>query len=230
MDDELESEVDRARRKERKREEDEANEGEMEPRKRRMSSRRNTMGGGLSSPQRPLVAEPYGELSAAEEDGDTTMPIDENEEAVELEPDPALEPVDQHQETASDADVDDEVEAQPDLVGDEEDLDEEIEDDEEGDPDDPNEPKYCYCDRGSYGEMIACDNEACPREWFHLGCTGLGEPPEEEEKWYCRECAPLFAPAPAPVPVAARGGRGGGGTICLAGGGGILAPPPPPLL
>lgn len=25
-------------------------------------------------------------------------------------------------------------------------------------PVDPNEPTYCYCNRVSYGEMIACDN------------------------------------------------------------------------
>ena len=62
-----------------------------------------------------------------------------------------------------------------------------------GDPDDPNEVKYCYCDRGSYGEMIACDNPGCPREWFHIGCVGLKEPPDEEEKWFCRDCAPLFS-------------------------------------
>lgn len=75
------------------------------------------------------------------------------------------------------------------------DGDADIEDDEDsepGDPDDPNEPKYCYCNRGSYGEMIACDNESCPREWFHLECTGLREPPDEAVKWYCDECKPLF--------------------------------------
>lgn len=30
---------------------------------------------------------------------------------------------------------------------------------------DPSEPRYCYCDRVSYGEMVACDNDDCPREW-----------------------------------------------------------------
>jgi hypothetical protein len=68
--------------------------------------------------------------------------------------------------------------------------DDDDDDDSEHDPDDPDEPKYCYCNRGSYGEMIACDNDHCSREWFHLGCTGLGEAPGEEEKWYCRECRP----------------------------------------
>lgn len=51
----------------------------------------------------------------------------------------------------------------------------------------PNEPKYCYCDQVSYGHMVACDNAGCKREWFHLSCAGLTEPPKST-KWYCREC------------------------------------------
>lgn len=80
---------------------------------------------------------------------------------------------------------------EPEAAGTEVDVDED-EDSEPGDPDDPDEPKYCYCNRGSYGEMIACDNDQCLREWFHLGCTGLREPPDEDVKWYCDECKPLF--------------------------------------
>ena len=74
----------------------------------------------------------------------------------------------------------------------EEEEEEEEYDESEHDPDDPNEQKYCYCNRGSYGEMVACDNDDCPREWFHLGCTELKEAPAEEEVWYCRECRPKF--------------------------------------
>lgn len=91
------------------------------------------------------------------------------------------------------------------------DMDDDIDDDdseEPGDPDDPDEPKYCYCNRGSYGEMIACDNEQCAREWFHLGCTGLREPPDEAAKWYCEECKPLFVVERERH--AGRGGRGRG--------------------
>ncbi|KTW28341.1 uncharacterized protein T551_02760 [Pneumocystis jirovecii RU7] len=51
----------------------------------------------------------------------------------------------------------------------------------------PNEPTYCYCDQVSYGEMVACDGKKCHREWFHLPCIGLPEPPQGE--WYCDECA-----------------------------------------
>jgi len=53
---------------------------------------------------------------------------------------------------------------------------------------DPNEPRYCYCNQVSYGEMIACDNPDCNREWFHLGCAGLTAPPKGRGKWYCRDC------------------------------------------
>ncbi|KAF2215387.1 hypothetical protein CERZMDRAFT_20531, partial [Cercospora zeae-maydis SCOH1-5] len=53
---------------------------------------------------------------------------------------------------------------------------------------DPNEQKYCYCNRGSYGEMVACDNDNCAKEWFHLGCTELREAPAEDDSWFCRDC------------------------------------------
>ncbi|KAH6918824.1 hypothetical protein BKA70DRAFT_1087832 [Coprinopsis sp. MPI-PUGE-AT-0042] len=48
------------------------------------------------------------------------------------------------------------------------------------------EELYCYCNRVSFGEMIACDGPQCSLEWFHLGCVGLTEPPEGE--WYCENC------------------------------------------
>ncbi|KAL5494684.1 hypothetical protein ACEPAI_145 [Sanghuangporus weigelae] len=46
---------------------------------------------------------------------------------------------------------------------------------------------YCFCDNGSYGEMIGCDEPNCRREWFHLSCVGLKEAPKGV--WYCDECA-----------------------------------------
>lgn len=36
-----------------------------------------------------------------------------------------------------------------------------------------DEPRYCYCDGVSYGEMVGCDSDTCEREWFHLECVGL---------------------------------------------------------
>lgn len=50
----------------------------------------------------------------------------------------------------------------------------------------PNEPKYCICNRISFGEMIACDNDYCPTEWFHFPCVGIAEHPAG--KWYCPDC------------------------------------------
>ncbi|MCJ1256445.1 hypothetical protein MMC24_004266 [Lignoscripta atroalba] len=40
---------------------------------------------------------------------------------------------------------------------------------------DPDEPRYCLC-----GD--------CEREWFHLECVGLQEPPGRRTKWYCPDC------------------------------------------
>ncbi|XP_006820600.1 inhibitor of growth protein 3-like [Saccoglossus kowalevskii] len=51
---------------------------------------------------------------------------------------------------------------------------------------DPNEPRYCICNQVSYGEMVGCDNDDCPIEWFHYGCVGLTEAPKG--KWYCPQC------------------------------------------
>ncbi|OGE48526.1 hypothetical protein PENARI_c028G06384 [Penicillium arizonense] len=70
----------------------------------------------------------------------------------------------------------------PAIPSDDESLHEGDDEDEEG------EPRYCYCNEISFGEMVACDNDACPREWFHLSCVGLTKPPGKNVKWYCNEC------------------------------------------
>merc|ERR1712141_301345 len=51
---------------------------------------------------------------------------------------------------------------------------------------DPDEPTYCLCDQVSYGEMIGCDNDLCPIEWFHFNCVQLASKPRG--KWYCPKC------------------------------------------
>ncbi|CAB3234039.1 unnamed protein product [Arctia plantaginis] len=51
---------------------------------------------------------------------------------------------------------------------------------------DPNEPRYCVCNQVSYGDMVACDNQDCPFEWFHYPCVGITAPPKG--KWYCPQC------------------------------------------
>ena len=53
-------------------------------------------------------------------------------------------------------------------------------------PIDPNEPVYCICRQVSFGDMIACDNNSCEKEWFHYPCVGLVSPPKG--KWFCTEC------------------------------------------
>ncbi|SPJ85557.1 uncharacterized protein FTOL_11338 [Fusarium torulosum] len=60
--------------------------------------------------------------------------------------------------------------------------------DDDGNPIDPDEPKYCLCNRVSFGTMIACENSDCKQEWFHLECVGLTEVPARTTKWYCPEC------------------------------------------
>ncbi|ORZ24491.1 hypothetical protein BCR42DRAFT_403057 [Absidia repens] len=52
---------------------------------------------------------------------------------------------------------------------------------------DPNEPRYCYCNQVSFGDMVACDGENCEKEWFHYACVGLSEPPAG--KWFCDDCS-----------------------------------------
>ena len=164
--------------------------------KRRPPSRRNTAAQ-LAASSPPLSEH------AEEEDAQMPDVEEEPEEVEEIADDHSAPDLERPASANLTADVDpgdadieyDEAEAE---------VEEEDFDSEPGDPDDPNEPKYCYCDRGSYGEMIACDNEQCPREWFHLGCTELRETPAEDELWYCAECRPLFVPPPG------RKGKGGG--------------------
>ncbi|KAK4238656.1 hypothetical protein C8A03DRAFT_43630 [Achaetomium macrosporum] len=72
----------------------------------------------------------------------------------------------------------------------------EIDDDEAGD-----DRKYCSCQNVSFGNMVACDNDDCPYEWFHWGCVGLKSEPNGT--WYCPECSEKLRKK--------GGGAGGGG-------------------
>lgn len=72
---------------------------------------------------------------------------------------------------------------------------------------DPDEPRYCFCNDVSYGDMIACSNELtvscddrlphayantlqCERQWFHFDCVGITTDamPGRRQKWFCPEC------------------------------------------
>ena len=59
------------------------------------------------------------------------------------------------------------------------------------DDDDGDDTKYCFCHNVSYGDMVACDNENCPYQWFHWGCIGITEEPVGE--WLCPHCRKLPA-------------------------------------
>lgn len=60
--------------------------------------------------------------------------------------------------------------------------DQSAQDDEEEADIDGDEPRYCYCNNVSYGEMVACDADGCKREWFHLECVGLKVAPKGNGK------------------------------------------------
>lgn len=55
-----------------------------------------------------------------------------------------------------------------------------------------DEPTYCYCNQVSYGEMVACDGDDCEREWFHLACVNLTQPPKGS--WFCDACKKVAPP------------------------------------
>lgn len=65
------------------------------------------------------------------------------------------------------------------------DSDEEMEDEEE-DEGGEDTKVYCTCRSVSHGDMVACDNDNCPYEWFHWKCVGLTREPLGT--WYCDEC------------------------------------------
>lgn len=99
----------------------------------------------------------------------------------------------------------------PNLSDDEMDLDDndndqmemELDDEEAGD-----DRKYCLCQNVSFGDMVACDNDECPYEWFHWSCVGLKSEPNGT--WYCPVCAKNME----------RGGGGGGNQNSQGQGGG----------
>ncbi|KAF9270847.1 hypothetical protein L218DRAFT_915304 [Marasmius fiardii PR-910] len=58
-------------------------------------------------------------------------------------------------------------------------------DDGEADPETDDKP-YCFCNRVSFGDMIACDSKDCEIEWFHLNCVALQAVPVG--LWFCDAC------------------------------------------
>lgn len=52
--------------------------------------------------------------------------------------------------------------------------------------DESDDTKYCTCQRVSFGDMVACDNDNCRYQWFHWECVGIKEEPLGD--WLCPEC------------------------------------------
>lgn len=88
-----------------------------------------------------------------------------------------------------------------------------VEVDDDGNVIDQDEPRYCLCNRVSFGTMIQCDNDVslsaassfvevtltgrvrrqnCKHEWFHLECVELLDIPARTTKWYCPDCRKLL--------------------------------------
>ena len=53
----------------------------------------------------------------------------------------------------------------------------------ESDSDSDKENIYCFCQKGSSGRMIACDNRQCQYKWFHYKCVGIKRAPQGT--WLC---------------------------------------------
>lgn len=56
----------------------------------------------------------------------------------------------------------------------------------EGEDDESDDTKYCFCQRVSFGDMVACDNDNCQLQWFHWECVGIKEEPVGD--WLCPDC------------------------------------------
>lgn len=61
-----------------------------------------------------------------------------------------------------------------------------MDDDEEEEEGNEDSKVYCTCRTVSHGDMVACDNDSCPYEWFHWKCVGLTREPAGT--WFCDEC------------------------------------------
>ena len=51
----------------------------------------------------------------------------------------------------------------------------------------PPQKNFCICNGPSAGTMIACDDDKCAIQWFHLDCVGLASAPSGD--WFCSSCA-----------------------------------------
>lgn len=49
---------------------------------------------------------------------------------------------------------------------------------------------FCYCRRGFFGNMVACDHPRCQIIWFHTACVQIADDniPSGAEHWFCPDC------------------------------------------
>ncbi|XP_033747952.1 uncharacterized protein LOC117332971 [Pecten maximus] len=50
---------------------------------------------------------------------------------------------------------------------------------------------YCFCQQGETDTMVACDNQNCNYQWFHLSCLKLTKSKLPKGKWFCPDCSRL---------------------------------------
>ncbi|XP_062576035.1 uncharacterized protein LOC134237903 [Saccostrea cucullata] len=50
---------------------------------------------------------------------------------------------------------------------------------------------FCICRGGETDTMVACDNQNCSYQWFHLACLKLTKSKLPKGKWYCPDCSRL---------------------------------------
>lgn len=70
---------------------------------------------------------------------------------------------------------------------------------ESSDSDTGAQPTYCICEEISYGDMVGCDNDLCPIEWFHFGCVSISRKPKG--KWYCPRCRDVNSKTMKPIGI-----------------------------
>jgi inhibitor of growth protein 3 len=56
----------------------------------------------------------------------------------------------------------------------------------DADEEESDDTKYCFCQRVSFGDMVACDNDNCQYQWFHWECVNIKEEPVGD--WLCPAC------------------------------------------
>lgn len=56
----------------------------------------------------------------------------------------------------------------------------------EGEREGGGEDHICICRDRTCGDMVKCDNSACPLQWFHYECVGLSTQPQGV--WFCPYC------------------------------------------